>query len=498
MPTIKTPSKTVTGPQLKTGPAVHLVGAVKPGVAELPQYDQGTMTPTKVRQMRKDPTIALVRQLLVAPALLSPWAYEATEDAPDDAVEFIEEQMQPLRSYMIRQTLLGCVDFGWAPFEKIFEKVNGDKRIGLSKMKPLLQDWTDIVVHPDNGAFWGFRQVNTKAEYVFIPVAQAFLHSFDVEGTYWYGQALMDNAEIGYDNWNNINDAGERYDTKISGSHWVVHYPMGTSNYNGTETDNEEIARALLASLQSSGGIAVPKNMEAFLKELNENTPKAWEIELLTDSGSTSASFTDRQKYYDALKTRGFGFPERSILEGQFGTKAEAEAHGDFAIANILLRTEDLIRDLNWHVVNQLLRLNWGPEKENTVKILGGTLGKENRSFLQALYNTLLSKPEGFTAEFDNIDRGALRDLLEVPTDEEQAALEKEDEDYGIRSKSGHGDGLRVPQPGAVGGPEQQRGLNGDIEQDNLESDTSGGQGKQPPTKRAVDDPVRDDTDSDN
>ena len=497
MPTIKTPTKSVTGPQLKTGQGVILIGATKPDVAELPQYDVGTLTPTKIRTMRKDPTIALVRQLIVAPALLSPWAYEEKEGAPKGAAEFIEEQIQPLRSYMIRQTLLGCVDFGWAPFEKIFAKKENNNRIGLSKMKPLLQDWTDIMVHPDNGAFWGFKQYNSKAAEVFIPVAQAFLHSFDVEGTYWYGQGLMANAETGYDNWDNINDASNRYDTKIAGSHWVVHYPMGTSNYNGTETDNEEIARALLASLQSSGGIAVPKNMEDFIKELNENTPKAWEIELLTDSGSTSASFTDRQKYYDALKVRGFGFPERSILEGQFGTKAEAEAHGDFAIANILLRTEDMIRDLNWHCVNQLLRINWGPDKENTVAVTGGALGKENRAFLQTLYTSLLAKPEGFTAEFDNIDRGALRDLLEVPTDEEAAAEEKE-LDNGIRDTKRPGDDLRPDEHQQVGGPGQQRGPDDDISKDSVGDSEGGRESGQPAAKRAVDNSVRDDADDDN
>ena len=47
------------------------------------------------------------------------------------------------------------------------------------------------------------------------------------------------------------------------------------------------------------------------------------EIELLSDSGKGQQPFTDRQKYLDILKVRAFGFPERSILEGQFGTKAD-------------------------------------------------------------------------------------------------------------------------------------------------------------------------------
>ena len=90
----------------------------------------------------------------------------------------------------------------------------------------------------------------------------------------------------------------------------------------------------------------------------------------------------------------------------------------------MLLRTEDMVRDINWHIVNQLLRINWGPEAESTVVVNSGAIGDENREFLRKLYTALLSKPEGFTAEFDNIDRGALRDMLDVPTDKEGAQNE--------------------------------------------------------------------------
>lgn len=482
-----TPTKTITGPQLKSSASVMLAQATstnKSNAAELPQYTHGTLTPTKIRSMRKDPTIALVRGLLVAPALLAPWSYEEKKGAPKGAVDFIEEQIAPLRTHIIRQAILGCVDFGWAPFEKIFKKEK--TKIGLRKLKPLLQDWTDIIVHNETGAFYGFQQWTINAQQVYVPVPQCLLHSFDVEGTYWYGQSYMANVEDPYDSWANVGEASDRYDTKIAGSHWVIHYPIGTSKYEGQEdVDNEYIARQVLRSLQSSGMIAVPKSMENFIADLNNATPNAWEIDLITDSGATSASFTDRQGYYDKLKVRGFGFPERSILEGQFGTKAEAGVHADFAIAGILLRTDDLVRDLNWHLVNQLLRLNWGPDKENLVVIKSGMLGEQNRAFLKDLYTKLLDKPEGFTAEFDNIDRASLRDALDIPTDEEAEADELRDPDR-LRDR------VRSSEPEPVGGLGQRRESDEDSSEDSLGAIPSDDDGGQPVADGTIRDSVRD------
>jgi len=51
----------------------------------------------------------------------------------------------------------------------------------------------------------------------------------------------------------------------------------------------------------------------------------------MSATNTSQGSFIDRQKYLDALKMRAFGLPERSILEGSHGTKAEADVHADIA-----------------------------------------------------------------------------------------------------------------------------------------------------------------------
>lgn len=441
--------KTLTGPQVRDMPDQY--------TGKLPKRMPVTDWYNKVRAMRTDPTISLVRSLMVAPALLGSWSVETAEEAPEGAKELIEDTLFPLRTNIVRQSLQFCVDFGWAAFEKVFDR-NDDGQIYLRRLKHLLPDLTEIIVDPATGDFRGFfQQSQSTGGDIIIELPECFLHSLDVEGTGWYGSSLMVNVNEAYDWWRDCNAANARFDKKIAGAHWVVHYPRGTSLYNGIETGNDVIANDILTSLQSSGMIAVPRELVQFIEQLNANQLEdAWKIELISASGSGQAGFTDRLKYIDSLKVRGLGFPERSVLEGQFGTKAEAEAHADFAIAIMEVRHEDLLRDINWHIVNQLLRLNYGEESDGTVYITKGPIADQNRSFLQKLYSAILTNPEGWIAEFDNIDRVALRDQLMVPTDEEAARLDEEDSD-GIRDEGGSGDDLREGEREGVGGREQRR-----------------------------------------
>ena len=59
-----------------------------------------------VRQMRRDPTIALVRTLIVAPPLAAGWTVQATKDAPKGAKEDIQEQMDDRNQGIIYKDLL--------------------------------------------------------------------------------------------------------------------------------------------------------------------------------------------------------------------------------------------------------------------------------------------------------------------------------------------------------------------------------------------------------
>lgn len=372
---------------------------------------------TKVREMLLHPTVSLSLELVAAPLLIAPWSVESSEDAPEGAHDAIDKQIIPMRLHLLKTSLYGCLKFGWQPYEKVFAYDEIFKDIRIKKIKPLLQDKTFIQIDPNTGAFAGFKQDDFE-----LDLSNSLLINIDVEGTDWYGQPKLKTVETAYDHWQITNNANVRYDKKIAGAHWVIHYPLGTTTVNGVVTDNFELAKQLLAALESSGSFVVPKSIEQFVGDANDQAgdSTAWKIELLSAYPTSNVAFIDRLKYLDALMARAMGMPERAALEGQFGTKAEAEAHADFAVSNMELRHQIMVQQYNWHLVNQILRLNYGPQAENTVWLSVAPITDLAMQYFREIYKTLLSSPEGFAQESLHLDFQALRDKLTLPTISEQ------------------------------------------------------------------------------
>ena len=365
----------------------------------------------KVRRMRRDPTLKLARLLIAAPILASRWSYESTADAPPDAVELVGRNMDPLRLDLMDHTVRGWMDYGWAPFEKVYEYDPPSGEIRLRKLKPLLQDLTTIYVDKATGAYRGLENCRMPLE-----VMQTLTLSNEVEGTYWYGTPMMDACEAAYDAWQNVAYAADRYDRRIAGSHWVIYYPHETSIYDGVETKNSLIAESLLRKLESAGSVVLPREIDHAMAQAGISPKDAgWSIELISDQGVGTTSFTERMKYLDTQKVRGFGVPERSVLEGQFGTKAEAGEHGDFAITGMEMKHEAAVVLINRHVVDHLLELHYGEGAKGTVYIVPTPIADTKRAFLKEVYRTVMANPDGFLVELASVDLDALKDLLGIP-----------------------------------------------------------------------------------
>jgi hypothetical protein len=362
------------------------------------------------REMRSDPTIALARFLSVAPLVVSGWSYEAKDWAPEGAKEFVSEQMERVRMRLLKAVFEGYIDYGWSPFEIVWG-VDDDLMQVIQEFKPLLQDYTTILVDEKTGRMLGLRQ-DLLGTNVDLYAGEYLCIALDVEGTYWYGDPLMENVREIDKKWEVIEDAASRYDKKVAGSHWVVHYPMGTSLVDGEEIDNFIVAKKILASLQSSGAVTVPTKLKPESDDVDGEN--AWKIELLSDSGNARAAFVDRQKYLDALKVRAFGLPERSVLEGEFGTKAEAEAHGNFAIVNMEMRAQLVVEDINRKAVNFILTNNYGPYARDSVVIVANPIKDASLAFLRDLYKTMLTGDMG-ASEIATIDTDTMKERTGVP-----------------------------------------------------------------------------------
>lgn len=367
------------------------------------------------RKIRKHPTVALARAVAVAPIVAADWSIEADDDAPDEWVAFIKEQFMPIREPFLETTLLGGIDFGHQCWEKVFAFKGG--RFELRKLKPLLPDLTEIVVAEDSGAFVGFRQGNIE-----VPLEKSLLVSFRVEGTQWLGEPLLENVRETWNQWVEANSGAARYDRKVSGSHFVVRYPDGScTDASGQEVSCTDMAQRLLTTLESSGSIAVPDSVASYVGELNQQQ-HGWSISILEDNGGRQPTFVERLVYLDKLICRALLVPERSVLEGQHGTLAEADSHADFALVSADLTHRAVVRTLNWHAVDQVLALNFGDEARGKVRLVASPILDAKLTFLREVYKAVLDNPSGFLQEFGLIDTDALKDSLGIPKAKEVAS----------------------------------------------------------------------------
>ena len=389
-------------------------------IITVPQFDSritnpSTLTPERIRIIRKDATISFLRQVLVAPAFHTPWTIKAKKNAPTKARAFIEDVIFLHRNHIIQSGFYGALDFGWMPYEIVYQIVNG--KVIIEKFKSLLHDFTQILVYIDTGDFAGFINNDMYGNEIIIREHNAQLINLEVEGTNWYGRSVSEVTDALVTNWTTVNNAADRYDKKTAGSHWVVYYPVGKTLYEGTETDNDKIARTLLNNLESSGAIAIPDEVQEWLDDdIDRDYKGKWRVELLSDTGNASRTFIDRLKYLDNLKARAFGLPERSVLEGKFGTKAEAETHTDIGLATIDTKHQLIIDQINKQAINQLLILNWGEKAKGTVYIDKAPLVDSRFSTLKEIYRLIIQSPETIISETQQINLKALRDELAIPS----------------------------------------------------------------------------------
>ncbi len=132
----------------------------------LPRQDT-RWTFSQIRELRCHPTVVLARAV-VCSILMSPsWSVKVAPEREwpealglslavvSDCEKYVSEYIMGLRP-IVQMAIESCIDFGYAPFEKV---ISYDARVGvtyISELKSLLPDYTEILVDP-TGHFAGLR-----------------------------------------------------------------------------------------------------------------------------------------------------------------------------------------------------------------------------------------------------------------------------------------------------------------------------------------------------
>lgn len=381
-----------------------------------PRLDQFTYL-----SLLRDPTIALARCLMVSPITLVPITLRVDPDAPDGAEELIQEQIIGRKDTWMKLALEGCIDFGWAAFENVYEYNKETQCVELKKQKQLLHEITYLRANPYTGDFAGIMQDNIiTGRRVYLDQNKVQLYNFDQRGSNWYGNSILDNALLPSKRWYELEGMAFGYMRKIAGAHWVIKYPVGSTNCNGIEKDNSAIAQELLKNLEANGAIAIPQDLESYRYPQESGQNQSWVVENISDNGASSASYAETCRYYDILKVRAMMLPERMILEGQFGTLAEAVAHSEAAVAGMEMRYRGIVRDMDVQTKQQLLALNFGEKYRDCVKLIPAEITRDDKAFMKELYTALLNNADVGHVIASGVDTEQLQQLLAVPQNEKQ------------------------------------------------------------------------------
>jgi hypothetical protein len=319
------------------------------------------------RAMRSHPTVALARAVAFAPVLGAEWeAVKRDPSVPDELLDYVKENYLPFERPLKGQALR-ALDFGWRGMEQIWEvrPWNGRAVAVPAKFKPLRPEVTAIM-RDARGGFAGFEQ-----EKVRLPVDRCLLYSYDdpagIEDDDYYGRARHENIrEWAWWHWVLARRNLHRLGYKVSSMIPVVKGPVSgvEETPNGT-VKGMQIAQAIAMGIVTGRGVYMD-NLIAGAEDLADvdslSKASRWSVELLdTGSGATAtAGMIDSLRYDDANIMRGWLLPERTALEGQYGTKAEAGEHRDVAMETAEAVGAWIAEGFNWHTVDRGLAWTYG------------------------------------------------------------------------------------------------------------------------------------------
>ncbi len=375
------------------------------------------------RKIRKHPTVALARIIATVPIRIAAWSVEALDNVQEDRIEFVREQVEyfwPGLIYNIPYSL----DYGFQSFEKVWEIVDG--RYVYAKIKPLLPDNTEVMVDEKTGAFAGLKQHSVE-----LGPEKVFWFTYDGEAGNFYGRSRHENIRVNaWQPWLDTAKQMANYGAKTAGVIPVIEYPMGESkDATGAVKSNFDLAKKVLDNLTNAKGIAMPNQFKKYAQDLlakgvSMKDMEAWVITFLEPKGQHGSDFVNMLKYYDSLLMRGWLVPERAAIEGTFGTKAEAETHGNLAMEVAMLLYSEILRQVNWYVINPLLRYNFGIEAENTIYLSKAGISPSQQTFLRDLLGKTLTNPANIDLFMKWLDIDSMLDTVGLPKAEETIVTE--------------------------------------------------------------------------
>ena len=353
--------------------------------------------------MNRNPTLALARAITKVPIRSATITLGSVDKTPEGRVEFIQSQWDAWSARLIVD-MLWALENGFSPFEKVFMQMPSGL-IGYEKIKWLVPANTKILIEP-NGDLAGLKQKD-----ILIPASKAFVFVNEMQGDDWHGTSRHENVREGaWSAWVKLSLRLQQYAKKVAAIIPMISYPVGESrDANGSLESNFDLAMANVKSLFESEGIAIPNDLNKFADEVIRSgfDPEKWEqwkIKIVEIKGNHMGDIIAGMKHMEALMMRGWLVPERTATEGQFGTKAESEAHGALAAAIAALTLTDIMMAINKQVINPLLCLNYGLDAADSVFVESKGIDPLTMAFFRTTVGAILTDSSNVALMLEAVD----------------------------------------------------------------------------------------------
>lgn len=410
------------------------------------------------RMMSLFPMFRLIRTACITPIITSQWTIKAAEGidvaqagdefkidqitgrvkaAPQFAIDDISAQLLPLRRDLVTEGTRYC-EFGMRPFQRVYDLrkmgKDGSRRYVLQKMKPILPDVSQILVDYQGN----FSGLQTSVSGSMSP-DKCWIATWDGEAGNLYGLARHAAAKQAWIAWNYAQIRAAMLQSKLSGNLVIVYYRPGqtpitfdANNQPLKYANNGDIAKQISATLFCGEAVAVPTT-EYDDSQLQSNPELAklapWKIEVV-DAGSYAPAIDGiirEREYLEKQFIRAWGWPERALIEGQHGTKAEAGVHEDMGSADRELIDDDFANQVsqgqrNYNVpgiIDELLRLNYGEETIGSIVCKPAPLVDDKVQVYTTLFQALIeaaAKDPDLGTILAEIDWGDVVGHLDIAT----------------------------------------------------------------------------------
>lgn len=346
-----------------------------------------------LRSIISNPTLAIARITARVPAKVGARDMAYVSD-DDEKRAFIEEATASIWPVYMNECLNYGVDYGFQGFEIIWrlDKSFGSiPRMVPDRLKPLLADITHPWIDPETG-----DRVGVTNKDVDIPRINSVWFTHDAEACNPFGRPRLMPCWPIVQAWNVGFKKLGHYVHKVAGIIPMVEYPVGQSlNAEGAEVSNYDIANSILGRLGSGHGVSMPNTLAKWAEDLatrgvDTKDLRAWSINFLEPNGQHGNDLTGIMNSLDKWILRAYLVPERTVIEGEHGTKAESETHTDIVISSAEEVLESLVDIWNEQVVNKLLVANYGAEAAGTVVASVPPLIDSKRASIESLVNSLI------------------------------------------------------------------------------------------------------------